>query len=235
MTIKQLRARLGRLEQSAKLNEAKVEEGKLRFDFPIDPALAKAILDEYEFLQEVKFSRGFRRVDPDTPEESLARARIVELAKAISCPPRYGFNEFWNDHERVTRLFWKDAMTDAEEAQVRARMEAFKQSPEGRARIRLDALEKPGLLSPAEYEEMERLLKLYPEPWADPGATSHVSWLIDERGTPEDRKRRVEKYELWIKERDARSKLKPKKTKLYTQWDVTRYIEMLRKNGCPAL
>jgi hypothetical protein len=242
MTIKQLRARLDRLERSIKLDDPKVEQKKLPFEFPIDPALAKEILDEQRFLHAVRSSRGFRSIsrgDPETPEESLAGARIVELARTISCPTHYGFKQFWSDHKRVNELFVeKEAISDAEEAQVTARMEAFKQSPEGRARIRLDELENgPGLITPAALEEMERLLKLYPEPWADPRYTNHVRWLIDKRGTPKDRKRRAEKHQRWIKEREAarRSEIKPKKKKLYTQWDVSRYIEVLRKNGCPAL
>jgi hypothetical protein len=198
MTIKQLRARLGRLEQSAKLNDAKVEQRKLPFDFPIDPALAKAIRDDCRHLKELEgdrhelFMRRYIRCDPDPPEERAVQARIAEQAKTISCSPCYGFNEFWDDDRRLASLKTvKDA--DAEEAQVIARMEAFKQTPEGRARIRLDELESADRWrTAAEHEEIERLIKLYPEPWHDPKSRL-LPYALSIRGTPEERKRKAER------------------------------------------
>jgi hypothetical protein len=207
MTIKQFRSRLDCLERSAKSNEVKREESKLPFEFPIDPAVVKAMWVEHEVIRDFFYLHP--NGGPDTPEVSQARARLAELAEKIGCPPCYGFIEFWNDHDRLSRMIWDD---DAR-AQIMARMEAFEQSPEGRARIRLDYLEKgPVFIGPAEYEELERLLKLYPEPWAQPKWSGYVSYLLKERGTPEDRKRRAEKDQRRIKERAERSLESKKKT-----------------------
>ena len=58
---------------------------------------------------------------------------------------------------------------DAERAQLCARTEAFKQTSKGQARFRLEKLlKKDGWKSPAEHEEIERLMNQYPEPLHHP-------------------------------------------------------------------
>ena len=54
MTFKQLRARIDHVERLVKLNEAKVAERKLPFEFQIDPALAKALRDDCKRVEELK-------------------------------------------------------------------------------------------------------------------------------------------------------------------------------------
>ena len=54
MTFKQLQARIDRVERLVKLNEAKVTEIKLPFEFPTDPALAKALRDDCKRVEELK-------------------------------------------------------------------------------------------------------------------------------------------------------------------------------------
>lgn len=239
MSTKQIRARLERLELIAKSKRTEEEEEKkLPFDFPIDPKVVQEIDDEHEFLKQVKspFCDGWRRESPATPEEIETRARIAALARAIGCPPCYGFKEYWDDEDRLTNLH-RPRPSKAESAQAQARMEAYKASPEGQARLRLDYLENgSGLLTPTTYEEMERLIKLYPEPWAQPKWTNLVSSLLNQRGTSKDRKLRFEKHQRWIKEREERlrSKVKPPKRQLGVDWRVKKYIEALRKNGCPT-
>jgi hypothetical protein len=134
--------------------------------------LAKAIRDDCRHLAELEgdslkvFMRQTRG-EPDPPEELAVQARIAEQAATISCPPCYGFNEFWDDGGRLASLKEvKDA--DAEKAQVIARMEAFKQSPEGRGRARIRSLTSIDRPSSEEESELDRLLTLYPEPWCDP-------------------------------------------------------------------
>jgi len=87
MTSRQLRARLARLEQSAKSKKVKVEERKLPFEFPIDPALAKAIKEDYDHLTE-DYDHPWRN---DAPEHRALRARIDENTKTITFLPSYGF------------------------------------------------------------------------------------------------------------------------------------------------
>ena len=234
MSLNQTRVRLARLERLAQSDDVKVENKKLSLESPIDPELVKAITDEYDFIEEVFTSRAGRwrgplATDPETPEEIQARARIAELAKTIGCPPCYGFVEYWKDDTRL-----HEKIDDNEKAQVKVRMEIFWHSPEGQARIRLDRLENgPGLIDPAGFKEIERLLKLYPEPWANPTNTGHVSWLIQKRGKLADRKRRAEKHQHRIKQRDElgrSSRTKPSiGNLLYAPPAIARYFELLRK------
>jgi hypothetical protein len=184
MTIKQLRARLDRLERLVKLNETKAEERKLPYEFSIDPALAKAIRDDYKRLEELEkkdliaFWKRRARNHPDPPEERMLHARIAERARTISCPAGYGFNEAWDDRMRVSIRGseedwpWLAHLTplkdDAAEAQSIARIEAFNQSPEGRARERIRSLDHIKWPSAEELSERDRLLTLYPEPNCHP-------------------------------------------------------------------
>src|SRR5262249_422263 len=161
MSIRQLKTRLDRLEK-----EVKGEERKIPFNFALDPALVKAMSDDYDRLDALDFARveywrGPLHPDypiPDTPEIRALRERIAETAKTISCPPSYGFREFWIDNDRGPEYLFE--LEEEEEkvqiAEVKVRMEAFKQSPEGRARIRLHELENgPGLRTAAEREEID--------------------------------------------------------------------------------
>ena len=130
------------MELSAKPKEVKIEETYTppSYDFPIDPAVVQELQDEYGFLFEVKFpwfnhwTNGERR----TPEEIQTRGRIAALASTIHCPPSYGFPQYWDDH-KIRRA--REA-GDPIRAQAIARMEAYKQTPEGRARFRFRLLRK---------------------------------------------------------------------------------------------
>ena len=236
MTLKQIRGRLDRLELSARAKEIKREETYTppSYDFPIDPAVVQEMQDECAFLFEVKFFRlnfwtnGERR----TPEEIQTRARIAALASTIHCPPSYGFQQYWEDvkYRRGLQIY------DPERALARVRMEAYKQTPEGHARVRLDYLENgDGYRGLAAYEEMDRLIKLYPEPWCDPRETHRVRYKLQERGTPKDRKLRAEKHQRWINNWEERRHIKIKPGRVSTTHYVKDYIAALRRNGCPTL
>jgi hypothetical protein len=175
VSIRQLQARLERLERA--VSERKVQGRIVTFEFPIDPELAKAIWNDVKrlFVLDMMPVSGpgtmprcvARILDEasDTPEEIALRERIAERAKTIPCPPCYGLREFLDDTKTLPALvrgkddllpgqhdFFIDNLedVDAEKAQVAARMEAFKQTPEGQARFRLkelldkSELEKPG-------------------------------------------------------------------------------------------
>jgi site-specific DNA-cytosine methylase len=208
MSIRQLRTRLDRLARSAKLKEGKGEERKVPFNFALDPALVKAMSDDWDQLNKLKLPHpvyGIWAPGPDTPEQRAVRERIAERAKTINCPPSYGFKEFWVDADWLSEVT-REPRSKSEKAEAKVRMEAFKESPEGRARIRLHELENaPGLITAAECEEIDRLLKLYPEPWCSPKWTNYVSDVITNR--PEARKERL-KHPHWIAKREARERAK---------------------------
>ena len=85
-------------------------------------------------------------------------------------------------------------------------MEVFKHTPEGEARLRIVALEE-GYLGHSEYVELIQLLKTYPEPWVDPKCTNEVV-AMRERLSAENLKRRTEKEQHLIKEREERERNK---------------------------
>jgi len=120
------------------------------------------MLDDWERLCEIEHEHFRERLrtgnrDDDTPEEIALRERIAQNAKTINCPPSYGLNEFLDDEQTLFAIgrakedlfpwqeeFFIDNLedVDAERAQLVARMEAFKQTPEGQARFRLKELVK---------------------------------------------------------------------------------------------
>ena len=150
--------------------------------FTIDNAVAKALRDAYHRLGEL-----VRKKDPlsaaELEEESNLRVRIGDRARAIGCPAGYGLKQAQQDNNRLHQLYCKrisppscgggalpDA-EDAEEAQLRARVAAFDESPEGCARRRIRDLEMQdfrGGRSADEQNELDSLRTLYPDLPFDP-------------------------------------------------------------------
>jgi len=113
----------------------------------------------------------------------MLSARITETARAIGCPANYGPREVLKDESRLHHFYCKrispsscgggalSEVEDAEEAQLTARVAAFRESPEGRARSRISELKYADFsrrLSSAETEELESLRKAYPDLPPDP-------------------------------------------------------------------
>ena len=177
MSRRELRNRVERLARNV---QSKAEQNKDpgRY-FKIDPELAKALQHDLRRLGELWWERNpLEHIYGTgvTEEEHMLRARIVERASTITCPAAYDFEEFRDDRARLQYFYeeewppWHEDLKlnnvndpEATAAQIIARIEAFKQTPEGRGRMRLDELEKMAM-SPAEYAEFDRLLTLYPEP-----------------------------------------------------------------------
>jgi hypothetical protein len=157
--------------------------------FTIDTAVAKALRDDYERLSALLRKRSAPREyggplnATEVEEEPKLRARIGDMARGIGCPAGYGVKQAQKDSNRLHQLYCKrisppscgggalpDA-EDAEEAQLRARVEAFHASPEGCARHRIRDLEMQdfrGGRSAAEQIELDNLLTLYPDLPLDP-------------------------------------------------------------------
>ena len=174
MSTSRLRARLGRLERSRSTAVADP------FGFNIDPTLAKSLRDDDDRmywlghdLDTKKPMSVDERADIMKERERIS-ASIRERAKTITCPAGYGVVQAHEDNKRTTWLWnkrkWGDGLTDAEdaeEAQLKARVYAFSESPEGRARCRMFNLMIKGFLphrlSAAEQEELDRLQAMYPD------------------------------------------------------------------------
>jgi hypothetical protein len=152
--------------------------------FTVAVAVAKAVRDDHQRLGELvrkKCSDVLSAAEMD--EELRLRARMEDRAGAIGCPAGYGLSQALKDSNRLHQLYCKrisppsyggGALSDgedAEEAQLRARLAAFEQSPEGCARRRIRDLEMQdfaGERSPAEQSELENLRTLYPDLPLDP-------------------------------------------------------------------
>ena len=152
--------------------------------FTIDPALAKRLRDDDLRLNELDNKElnpkegGGPLTAADEEERAMLRTRVAETMKAIKFG--YGAIEARKDRHRLEDFFYKrlnldrtggtltDA-EDAEEAQLKARLAAFDQSPEGRGRRRLVEFgRRRDGLSPAEQIELEILRGLYPKLPPDP-------------------------------------------------------------------
>jgi hypothetical protein len=152
--------------------------------FTIDIAVAKALRDDYHRLGELQRKKcGDPLSAEEVEEESKLRARIGDSARAIVCPAGYGLKQAQKDSNRLHQLYCKrisppscggGALPDAEdveEAQLRARVAAFDESPEGCARYRIRDLEMQdfrGGRSAAEQNELNSLRTLYPDLPLDP-------------------------------------------------------------------
>jgi hypothetical protein len=129
--------------------------------FTMEPALAKKLRDDDVRLHELYQKEvnpkesGGPLTAADEQERAMLRARVDETVKALTCPPGYGAIEARKDRHRLEDFFYErltirrrggtltDA-EDAEEAQLTARVAAFKQTPEGRGRARIFELKRPG-------------------------------------------------------------------------------------------
>jgi hypothetical protein len=153
-------------------------------EFIIEPGVARILRDDRERL-----SRLCNRVDgslssAEEQEVSDLRKRIAETATGIRCPAGYGPREAEKDRDRLHTIFSKrrsrasgagDTLTEAEiaeEAQLAARVAAYDESPEARARGRIlkltfDHFSRSGLTD-AEVAELESLRKIYPDLPPDP-------------------------------------------------------------------
>ena len=147
-------------------------------DFTIDPVLARGLRDDCERLDDL--ARKNQLNAAEQLEKSWLRTRITEMAKAIGCPVGYGAFQARRDLNQLYDLFCKrrsppscgggalpDA-EDAEEAQLRARVAAYEESPEGLARSRIRDLELKKWRTSAEQSELDGLRALYPDPPPDP-------------------------------------------------------------------
>jgi hypothetical protein len=167
-------AKPGRFPATDSVVRAKHIEGVCEFE----PEVARSLRDDMEQLSRL----GGPLSPAEEQEKSELRARIAETAREISCPANYGRREAEEDRNRLQTIFAKrrsgasgsgktlSEAEIAEEAQLAARVAAFDEGPEPRARGRILELAIAGFsggLSDAETEELERLQKAYP-PDPDP-------------------------------------------------------------------
>jgi hypothetical protein len=124
---------------------------------------------------------------------------------AFSCPANYGSKEARKDKDRLHHFYCKrisppscgggalSETEDAEEAQLTARVAAFEESPEGRARSRIFVLKLKSFsssgLSDAETEELESLRKVYPDLPPDPNDPMYEPFQAYGRAAAEQREK----------------------------------------------
>jgi hypothetical protein len=174
-------AKPGNPQLADPMTDAKQIEGTS--EFVIEPGLARTLRDDRARLRQL----ALRRHSPgahggsltSAEEEAMLSARTLETARAIGCPANYGPKEARKDNDRLHHFYCKrisppscgggalSEPDDAEEAQLTARVAAFEESAEGRARNRILELECfvsfSRALTDTETEELESLRKIYPD------------------------------------------------------------------------
>ena len=184
MSTRSFRRRLDRLERS--INKVKEQNKDRPIKFTIDPALVNALQDDYrrsgelnrkEFLAlNCKESEGLSVAEME--EKATLDKRIADNVKLVRLPPEYGAKEAELDTRRlddfrIKRMTPRARFSEAEvaeEAQLRARVSAFEETPEGRGRKRIHELARAflfqktlyGQVNAAEQNEYDRLTELYP-------------------------------------------------------------------------
>ena len=175
MSLHRLRTRLDRLERAIAVAENDPDPART---FIIDPAVARALRDDYE-RENYLSCKGGPLSAAEIEEKSRLLESIKERARAIGCPSSYGKVEQgidcrWLNEVRLKRRpGWGGApltaAEDAEEAQARARYLSFRETPEGRAQIRIPELGFKYLMeecSAAETEELKDLCRRYPDSYS---------------------------------------------------------------------
>jgi hypothetical protein len=116
--------------------------------------------------------------ESENQEESELRARYIDMAQQVECPPGYSYGNAREDSDRLHQLHCKrlsprsagggelTAAEDDEEALLTAWHAAYWHSPEGRERKRLEELEFRRLsrrpFNDEEQKELDELRKKYP-------------------------------------------------------------------------
>ena len=171
MSPRSFRRRLDRLERS--INKVKEENKDRPFKFTVDPALATALRDDYQRWLKLCQQEFNGLSAAEIEEKAMLDKRIADTAQSIRLPREYGAKEaaldtrwlYYFGRERMTpRARFTDAEY-AEEAQLTARVLAFAETPEGRARKRIQKLGgkiSHGKVNAAEQNEYDRLMELYP-------------------------------------------------------------------------
>ncbi len=111
MSARQLRARLDRLALSAAGIAVEQDRDGVR-DYTIDPALAKALRNDQQQLNELIRNRipnqnGGSVSAAEAEEEARLHASIAARVRAISCPIGYGPRQARNDNNRLHQLHCK--------------------------------------------------------------------------------------------------------------------------------
>jgi hypothetical protein len=197
MSTPRLRGRVLRLEQL--VVKAKAIRDPICEQFKIDPELARAIRDDD--WRGYQLSRKSLKTKLSAVEQEIlskARVGVIDRARTIIVPAGYGMSQVHKDANRNQRLFRKRLFAfpknvllpseDAENALLTARIKAFRQSPEGCGRRRINQLFAKSRgsrsLTPDEKEELQRLAQQYPPlPWPDCEpikAVEEMHWTADE-------------------------------------------------------
>jgi hypothetical protein len=170
--------------------------------FTVAVAVAEALRDDYHRLGElVRKKCGDPLSAAEAEEESRIRARIKDRAGVIGCPAGYGLEQAQKDSSRLHELHCKrisppsygggalSEAEDAEEAQLRARLAAFEESPEGCARRRIRELEMQGFgggrsppskASLTTYARSTRICRLIPTTRSRKRSRLGAEWLLRE-------------------------------------------------------
>src|SRR6516225_1072093 len=146
---------------------------------------------------------GGQLTESERQEQSELRARYIDMAQQVECPPGYSYRNARQDSDRLHQLHCKrlsprsagggelTAAEDDEEALLTAWVAAYWQSPDGMDRKRLEELEfrrfsrRP--FNDEEQKELDELRKKYPLTESETGRK--LRELLEQRSRDHGRSR----------------------------------------------
>ena len=171
-------------EHSPSIGEHEIRQPMWQTTYAPNLSQAKTIRDiEHRLSALVRKSfgpteSGGQLTESERQEQSELRARYIDMAQQVECPPGYSYRNARQDSDRLHQLHCKrlsprsagggelTAAEDDEEALLTAWVAAYWQSPDGRERKRLQELEfrrfSRRLLNDEEQKELDELRKKYP-------------------------------------------------------------------------
>jgi hypothetical protein len=206
MVSRRQKARLDQLERAMPVVKKEPEPAPT---FVIDPAVARSLRDDYE--REQKFSSREKFSLAELEENSRLKNSIKERAIALDCPASYATQTDWDSRRVENARLKRQAGTplteaeDAEEAQARARLLAYRQSQMVRDKGRIYDLVLKGLVTghttAKEQQELDDLNRRYPNYQVaiaithDPSLPSHLVVVREVvKANPEYWQEREEEY-----------------------------------------
>jgi len=193
-------------EHSPSIGEHEIRQPMWQTTYAPNLSQAKTIRDIHHRLAALlrksfgPTENGGPLTESENQEESELRARYIDMAQQVECPPGYSYRNAREDSDRLHQLHCKrlsprsagggelTAAEDDEEALLTAWVAAYWQSPD---RKRLQELEfrrfSRCLLNDEEQKELDELRKKYPFTESETGRK--LRELLEQRGRDHGRSR----------------------------------------------
>jgi hypothetical protein len=196
-------------EHSPSIGQPKIRQPMWQTTYAPNLSQAKTIRDIERRLSALLRKRygptenGGPLTESECQEESELRARYIDMAQQVECPPGYSYGNAREDSDRLHQLHCKrlsprsagggelTAAEDDEEALLTAWVAAYWQSREGRERKRLEELEfrRFSRCNDEEQKELDELRKKYPFAKTESETGRKLRELLEQRSRDHGRTR----------------------------------------------